>query len=268
MNAQESDTRGDAAEPSAANQDTAPDFDAMALAKRLGPASVLALISATLPALGGFALVAFVQPVGEWLKSHDSALTIYAVGFALAAGLALLPTYAQAILGGWAFGFQRGLTGALIGATLGGVLGYVIARVVSAQRVGTVINEHPKWRAVSSALTGGGFFKTLGLVTLVRLPPNSPFALTNLVLGATRVQFVPFIIGTALGLAPRTAFAVYSAAEAQQLNVRESSSWGMFAVKIAVALVAVIIVGAISKRALDKATQQVEHNAAATDAKL
>ncbi|MBL8879454.1 MAG: VTT domain-containing protein [Phycisphaerales bacterium] len=228
----------------------------MHLARRLGPASVLAVISATLPALGGFALVAFVQPVGDWLKSHESALVIYALGFAFAAGLALLPTYAQAILGGWAFGFERGIGAAMAGATLGGILGYLIARGVSANRVQHVLDEHARWRAVCKALAGGGFWKTLGLVTLIRLPPNSPFALSNLVMGATRVHFMAFIIGTAIGLAPRTALAVYGAAQAQRLDVQEPGSWMMFAVKIAAALVVVIIVGAIGKRALDKATAE------------
>lgn len=232
------------------------ELDALHLARRLGPASVLAVISATLPALGGFALVAFVQQAGDWLKSHDEALLIYAAGFAVAAGLAILPTYAQSILGGWAFGFERGLLGAMIGGTLGGVIGYVIARSVSAHRVNTVIDEHPRWRAVCNALVGGGFFKVVGLVTLVRLPPNSPFALTNLILGATRVRFLPFMIGTMIGLAPRTAFVVYGAAQAQQLNVREAGSWTTFAIKIAVSLIVLIIIGAIGKRALDKATQQ------------
>lgn len=244
------------AESDRAAQSGADEFDAIALARRLGPASVLAVISATLPAIGGFALVAYVQPIGEWLKSHDSALVIYALGFAFAAGLALLPTYAQAILGGWAFGFERGIGAAMLGATLGGILGYLIARAVSANRVGTVLDEHPRWRTVCKSLARGGFLKTLGLVTLIRLPPNSPFALTNLVMGATRVHFVAFIIGTAVGLAPRTAFVVYGAAQAQQLDVRESGSWMMFAAKIAVALIAVVIIGAIGKRALDKATAE------------
>lgn len=232
------------------------ELDALRLARRLGPASVLAILSATLPAIGGFALVAFVQQAGDWLKSHEEALLIYAAGFAIAAGLAILPTYAQSILGGWAFGFERGLMGAMIGGTLGGIIGYVIARSVSARRVNAVIDEHPRWRAVCDALVGGGFFKTAGLVTLVRLPPNSPFALTNLILGATRVRFLPFVLGTMIGLAPRTAFVVYGAAQAQQLNVRETGSWMMFAVKIVIALIVLIVIGAIGKRALDKATAQ------------
>jgi uncharacterized membrane protein YdjX (TVP38/TMEM64 family) len=184
---------------------------AVAFFRRLGPAGFLAIIAATLPPLGGFVLIGLSGSyVAPFLRSHPNAGPfMYAGGFALLAGFALLPTYAQSLLGGWAFGFRTGLTFALVGFGGASLIAYVVARKASGDHVIKLIDEHPKWRAVYDALLGRGFWRTLGIVTLVRIPPNSPFALTNLLMATVRVPVVPYLIGTLLGMAPRTAAVVY-----------------------------------------------------------
>ena len=73
--------------------------------RRLGLTGVLAVISATLPAVG-FAVLAFsFNIVGPWLRDQEMlGRALYVLAFALTAGLAVLPTHIQAALGGWAFG--------------------------------------------------------------------------------------------------------------------------------------------------------------------
>jgi len=182
----------------------------LATLRRLGPASVLAIISLTLPPLGGFLLLAYINPIADWLVSHEqTGLFIYSVAFAVLAGLALLPTYSQSILGGWAFGIALGIPAALAGFLGGALIGYAVAYHASGDRVDALMNEKPKWRAVRDALVRSGFWRALGLVTLIRLPPNSPFAATNLVLTSVRVPLAAYAIGTLVGMAPRTAAAVW-----------------------------------------------------------
>ena len=125
--------------------------------------------------------------VGPWLKSQDlQGVAIYIAGFAILSGLALLPTYAQAIVGGWVFGFAVGVPAALLGFTGAALLGYGIARSVSHDKIEQKINANRRARAVRDALVGHGPVRTFFIVSLLRLPPNSPFAATNLVLASVR----------------------------------------------------------------------------------
>jgi uncharacterized membrane protein YdjX (TVP38/TMEM64 family) len=148
---------------------------------------------------------------------------IYAAAFALCTGLALLPTYAQSGLAGYTFGLVHGSAASIAGFVGGSLIGYAIARRVSGERVVRLAEENPKFAAIRRALVGedagspeggrGGsdrphhFWRTLGLVALLRVPPNSPFALMNLAMASLRVPKWPFVIGTAIGMAPRTILA-------------------------------------------------------------
>lgn len=226
--------------------------------RRLGPAGPLALAAATLPALGGLLLLGLLNVVGPWLKAQGAlGLGLYVLGFAVMAGLALLPTYAQAILGGWAFGFLLGYPAALGGFVGGAALGYLVGRRASGRRVLEIIDEHPKWRAIYEALVGRGFWRTLGIVALLRLPPNSPFAMTNLVMAATRVPLGAYLLGTLGGMAPRTGLAVYAAAGLRELTFDPAQAgrpaW-LVGAGIVVTLGVVIVIGLLANRAVARVT--------------
>ena len=229
---------------------------------RLGPAGIVGLLSAILPALGGFVLLANLGTVGPWLRDMEfMGLALYAAGFMVLAGFALLPTYAQAVLGGWAFGLTQGTLGALVGFAGASVIGYFIGRKASGERVMTIIDEQPKWRAIRDALVGpadgtGSFFKTLVIVTLIRIPPNSPFALTNLVLSSVKTRLAPYLIGTIIGMLPRTAVAVYVATLIKDTltkdTLNEAKPAWLLPVGILTSVFVLIVLGYIANKAVKK----------------
>lgn len=248
--------------PADANQAGAPASAlsrAVALFKRLGPAGLLGIAWLAMPPLAGFALLWKIETVSEWLKSHGSlGLAIYIAAFMSLAGLGMLPTYAQAIAGGWCFGLALGVPAALAGFGGASVIGYIIARTVSRHRVEDVIESNPKSRAVRDALIGQGFLKTLGIVTLLRLPPNSPFALTNLVMASAGVRLAPYVLGTLIGMAPRTALAVYIGSGVQvltadTLNVAKPPKMVVIG-GIILTLIVVLIIGHIANKAVARVT--------------
>jgi uncharacterized membrane protein YdjX (TVP38/TMEM64 family) len=195
---------------------------ASSLARALGPTGLLGVAWTAAPAVCGTLLLASLGPVSEWLLYHRPVgLALYTAVFVLGAGLGFLPTYAQAILGGWVFGVAAGLPAALLGFVGGGWLGYGVARRVSKDRVEALIVRKEKARAIRDALVGQGPWRTLLVVTLLRLPPNSPFALTNLVMAATGVPLPAFLAGTFLGMLPRTAVAVALAAAAASTGAED-----------------------------------------------
>lgn len=230
------------------------------LFRRSGAAGPLAIVASIMPPLGGFVLLWKIELVGEFLRSHGTAgLALYAFAFAVLAGLALLPTYAQAVLGGWAFGFAAGFPAALAGFFGGALIGYGVAWGATGDRVKNIIDEHPKWKAVRQALIGSGFFKTLGIVALLRLPPNSPFALTNLAMAAAKVPRLPYLLGTLIGMAPRTGVAVYIASQIQDLATATETrpKWLIFA-GIGLTIVVIVVIGHIAKKALERVTRSAE----------
>ena len=226
--------------------------------RRLGPTAILAAVWAITPAACGFLLLAYIDTVSQWLRAHGNAgLALYIGVFMLAGGLGLLPTYAQAVLGGWCFGFAAGYPAALAGFTGAAFIGYAVSRLVAHQRVVDAIEASPKGRAMRDALIGHGFWKTLGLVTLLRLPPNSPFALTNMALSSTGVPLAAFGLGTLLGMAPRTGVAVFLGSTIETLT--SDTELVPRHIKIIMAVVSVVLVLVIywiGKRTWDRVTAQ------------
>lgn len=222
--------------------------------RALGPAAVLGAVWSILPAVNGTLLIVYANTVGEWLRSHQSnGPIIYAVAFAVLSGLGFLPTYASAILGGWAFGFVGGFPAALVGFAGGSLIGYFVASRAAGDRVETFLAAKPHWLSVRDALLGGSWLKALGIVTLIRIPPNSPFALANLVLASVKTPLSAFLIGTLVGMAPRTAAVLFVASQVRDKvaadAVKETPTW-YFIAGIALTIMVLIILGAIAKRVL------------------
>lgn len=219
--------------------------------------AVIGVAWTALPALLGLWLLAELGGISAWLREDPArGWWLYVGLFALSAGVGLLPTYAQSILGGWVFGIRGGVPGAMLGFLGGALLGYLIVRVVARESVERFIDRRPQAAVVRQALVGHGFWRTVLVVALLRMPPNSPFALTNLAMASTGVRLAPFLIGTALGMLPRTAVAVWLAHAAAstgaadiQTFAQERGLWMLLAGLVAMA-VTLSIVGAMAKAAL------------------
>lgn len=234
-------------------------------------AVVLAVLWALLPAVGGFYLLAHIGTIRDWLDTHGSmAVVIFIVGFAATAGLGLLPTYAQAVLAGWVFGLSTGAPAALMGFTGAALVGYVVARLVARDRAQHYIATKPRYQAVRDALVGQGFMRTLGIVSLIRVPPNSPFAMTNLVLAGTGTSLLPFAIGTVIGMTPRTVVAVALAASARgsrdiQEFIDEGPGFWVFFAGVVVLFIVLAIIGNIANKAIARVIENGGGQTAAAD---
>jgi uncharacterized membrane protein YdjX (TVP38/TMEM64 family) len=214
----------------------------------------MALAASTLPPLGSIVLFWNITPVSQWLRSHaGSGPVIYALAFVVLGALALMPTYAFALLGGWAFGFGVGYAAAMVGFVLASMLAYWIGAIGSGDRVVRLLEENVRWKAVYDALLRGGFGYTLFIITLLRLPPNSPFAVTNLVLSSAKANIGAYALGTLLGMAPRTALAVYLGSHLSGEFRRPDVGWLPWA-GMGVALVVILVIGQVARRAIEKAT--------------
>lgn len=225
---------------------------------RLGPAGPLAIFSALVPVLGSLVLFANANDVSEHLRGMGTqGWLLFVLGFVVLSGLALLPTYAQSGMAGYIFGVTLGGAGAVLGCVGGAIIGYFVSRLVSGNRVLGVIDENPRWRAVREALVGESksSWRKLWIVTLIRIPPNSPFAMTNLVMGAVKVPLWIYVLGTLVGITPRTVLAAAIGAGIKESFSKESwagaiPSWAFYG-GIGVGVVIVLIIGRIATKAME-----------------
>jgi uncharacterized membrane protein YdjX (TVP38/TMEM64 family) len=224
--------------------------------RRLGPAGPLAVFAATFPPLGGFVLIGLISRIAPWLRAHPAeGLVLYVGGFSALAALSLLPTYACAILGGWTFGFAVGFPASMAAFVLSGLGAYAIAARAAGDRVVEIVREHPRWEAVRVALLDCGFWKAFWIVTLVRLPPTSPFAAANFVMGTTRAPLIPYLLGTFVGMAPRTGVVVWAAAHASTLDFAQARNVWSYVIVVVVTLAVVAIIGKYANDAVRHATR-------------
>ena len=227
---------------------------AIAIVRRLGPAGPLAVVASTLPIIGLVTLAFCFNIIGPWLRAQDgTGVLIYTLGFMVCAGLAIFPTHILSALGGWTFGFALGCPAAIAGVLGAALLGYAIARRAAGDRAVRLIEEQPKWRAVYQALLGSGFWRSLLIVVLVR-GALSPFALTNLVMAAARTHPLTYALGTAIGLAPRTAGVVFLAVGLHQITERTPEHRWLWITGAVLTVVAVVVIGHIANRAMARVT--------------
>lgn len=223
--------------------------------RRLGAAGPVAVVLSFFPPLGGFVLLATMTKFGPWLRSHGTeGLLIYFLFTGFLMGVSFVPTYSCAILAGWAFGFAVGTPLAIATISVASLIAYAIARWIARDRVIEVIRERPQWNAVYEAMLGSDSAKTLLVVTLLRIPPFSPFAIANFALAAARVRLFPYTVGTVIGIAPRTALGAFAAAQLEQLRFKDVGDRWMAIAGIVATLIVCVVLGMMANRALKSVT--------------
>jgi uncharacterized membrane protein YdjX (TVP38/TMEM64 family) len=223
---------------------------------RVGPAGLLTAIASFSPLIGGFVILGLVQRLAPWIRSHGTAgALMYVTSFWIFGGFAMVPTYAYAGLAGWTFGIVKGFWLAMAAFAGAAYLGYALADWLAGDRALRMIDEHPKWQAVRRALVGRGSWRTLWIVTLLRLPPTSPFSFVNYVMAIARVPMAAYMLGTLVGLAPRTLAVVITFANLQLLDFAHPLQNWMRIGGILLTLIVVYVISRIAQNAAREITE-------------
>ncbi len=224
----------------------------------LGPAGLLAAFWLSAPGLAGLVLLYELGAAATWLRSNgETAVVIYAAILMVTAGLGLLPTTAQAVLGGWVFGVARGGVAAAVAFAGAALIGFVITRVVAGRKFEAWIEAKPEARAIRHALVGRGFVPATLMIALLRVPPQAPFAFMNMLMACSGVALGPYLLGSVLGMLPRTLMVMLFAQAAAQSGaadiqsfLRDGPGWPVAVAGFAALFVVMAVIGAIARRAL------------------
>ncbi len=122
----------------------------------------------------------------------------------VAASVAFVPGALLTLLAGAVFGLARGVPIVFTGAVLGSSAAFAIARTLARDRVTRWLERDARAAAVGDAIAGEG----LKVVLLLRLSPAVPYNVLNYALGASRVRYRDFLLGS-LGMLPGTVLYTY-----------------------------------------------------------
>ncbi|TYH91830.1 hypothetical protein ES332_A13G140800v1 [Gossypium tomentosum] len=181
--------------------------------------------------VGGFASVGYVykDQINAFLNQFSTFIegygpAGYALFVAVYAGLEVLaiPAIPLTMSAGLLFGSVIGTILVSISGTVAASIAFLIARYFARERILKLVEGNKKFLAIDKAIGENGF----RVVTLLRLSPLLPFSLGNYLYGLTSVKFVPYVLGSWLGMLPGT-WAYVSAGAFGRAIIQEESDFGI-----------------------------------------
>ncbi|CAH8253251.1 unnamed protein product [Arabidopsis lyrata] len=181
--------------------------------------------------VGGFAGVGYVyrDQINTFLTQFSTYIegygtAGYALFIAVYAGLEILaiPALPLTMSAGLLFGPLIGTIIVSISGTMAASVAFLIARYFARERILKLVEDNKKFLAIDKAIGENGF----RVVTLLRLSPLLPFSLGNYLYGLTSVKFVPYVLGSWLGMLPGS-WAYVSAGAFGRAIIQEESNVGL-----------------------------------------
>ncbi len=137
-------------------------------------------------------MVASLQRLGQTF-GIAAAVSGFALAVSLAVPLTFLTLVTLIAFGPWG-GFACSMAGALIGAAMSYGLGRFLGREVVQRLAGQRVN------LLSQRLASRGLLA----VIVMRIVPLAPFAIVNMVAGASHIRLRDMLLGTCIGMTPST----------------------------------------------------------------
>jgi uncharacterized membrane protein YdjX (TVP38/TMEM64 family) len=146
-------------------------------------------------------------------------------------------------------------TALLIAGVVGSAaIAYFVNRRLTGETLTALTSRNARADAIHRALTGEGFLKTTAIITLIRMSVVMPFAFTNFFLAAARVPLSSFVVGTFLGMLPRSGAMVFLGAGLSELTFESFSDVWFLAAGVPATIVLIVAIAVFSRRALDRLT--------------
>lgn len=136
------------------------------------------------------------EALAAWMDAAGPAGPVLFMAVYALTTVLLLPGAILTLAGGALFGPFWGTLFNLTGSTIGAGLAFLIARYLAADWV------QARNRGLLERLVRGVEAEGWRFVAFVRLVPLFPFFLMNYALGVTRIRFLPYLLTTAICMAP------------------------------------------------------------------
>lgn len=188
-------------------------------------------------------LVIALLPVGKVVTKLDVlldrlgpyAMVVFLVAYVIDA-LILGPAWLFALAAGLAFGLVKGGLLVWVSATVAAAIGFLLARTHARHRIEKFARKNEKYEAVDRAIKRHGW----KVVLLLRISPILPYTISNYIYGLTAVDFVHYMIATAIGLVPMVAVYVSIGAAGREAALAAAHGGHHNTVEVVVLVVGII----------------------------
>lgn len=194
----------------------------------------------------------FIQAVDDW------GIWGYLAYAAVYAGLEVLavPAIPLTMTAGAIFGPVPGTIVVSISATFAATIAFLIARYAARDKIAKLAYKNKRFAAIDRAISRNG----LKFVTLLRLSPLLPLAVSNYLYGLTSVDLGSYVLGSWLGMLPGTYAYVTAGHVGKAVLTEGEGSFGVESWQVAVALGATVLalgfVGRLAKNAVEEADRE------------
>ena len=170
-----------------------------------------------------------------------------------------MPAIPLTMTAGVIFGPAAGTAIVSVSATTAATVAFLIARYLARDRIMAYAQRNKRFAAIDRAISQNG----LKFVTLLRLSPLLPFALSNYIYGLTSVDLGSYVLGSWLGMLPGT-YAYVSAGYVGKAVLLEGTAhagdgggfdlapW-QIALGVGASILAIGFIGQLAKRAIEEA---------------
>lgn len=197
----------------------------------------------------------------EWLDGLGAWAPFLFILIDMLVVVLVLPGVMFTLGAGFMFGVLRGSLYVIIGSTIGATIAFLIARYFFGERTTGFFLAHSKLKMVNNEFKRAGW----KFVLLTRLVPFFPFKLSNYLFGLMQISLRDFVIGVFFGIMPFTITNVYIGSLVADLATigsrtasRSKMEWTIYGIGVVIAIVAVIYITLMARKALDSSRSKEE----------
>lgn len=181
--------------------------------RQWGPLALLLILALLLPGVGAWMLGESWASGVEALRARGTGLIpLFVFLGGLVMGLAILPSHALSLLGGFLFGWV-GYIWVSLAVALGTCVHWLITRRLSGATLRQALERSTWGQVLARHMLNAGPWKMWLVVALARVAPQVPFALGSVLAASCRVPLGPLLAGTWLGMSPRVLLVVWMGSE-------------------------------------------------------
>jgi uncharacterized membrane protein YdjX (TVP38/TMEM64 family) len=205
-------------------------------------------------------ITTWMEKALTWIESLGIWGPIVFIVIYIIATVLLLPGSALTLGAGFLFDLVKGSIIVSIASTIGATLAMLLGRTLFREKIGGMVLQNPKFKAVDAAVGQNGF----KIVGLTRLTPAIPFTLLNYMYSLTKVRVRDYLIASWLGMIPGTIMYVYIGSLFQNIEdvfgerEKRPSEYILLIVGFIVTMVITIIVTRIAKKAIRDVSPSLE----------
>jgi uncharacterized membrane protein YdjX (TVP38/TMEM64 family) len=197
------------------------------------------------------------EAIHPWISTLEGGFGWAGIAAAFAlSGLVIIPRPALCILAGIAIGLYA-FPLAVIATTAGSWTAFLLARHLFRDRFFRILERRPAARSLADAIDREGW----RLLSLLRLGSPIPGPVANYAFGLSSIRPLPYVVTTALGIAPQVFAFVYLGAVARVAIDAEQVTSLMWLLNVGGAAVLLLAITLLTRRSRRSLSSRMERSA-------